>query len=100
MANGRTGLVVLAGALLFLAAGAHAGTPAVHALITWHGGSHVVVTADAKSWRDVTPHHLFGDAQAVAFVGSRQGWLVSGDCAAAKARLARTSDGGRTWSAR
>lgn len=96
----RTGLVAIAAAVVLLAGAADAGTPNVHALLAWHGSSHVVVTTDAKTWRDVTPRHFFGDAQAVAFVGSKYGWVVSGDCAAAKARLARTSDGGRTWSVR
>src|SRR3954469_13190404 len=96
------GIVIagLAAAVFTLAAPVDAGTRAVHALVTWHGRSHVVVTADGRNWRDVTPRHLAGAIESVRFVDAVHGWVVSGDCAAAKSTLARTNDGGRSWARR
>src|SRR5438105_1075016 len=57
----------------------------------------VFVTRDARSWREVTPRHMLAEIDDVAFAGAH-GWLVTSDCARAKAFLERTFDGGRTWS--
>ncbi len=58
------------------------------------------MTSDARHWRDVTPRHVIGSIEMATFVGRKYGWVVSGDCGAAKGGLARTADGGHTWTSR
>jgi photosystem II stability/assembly factor-like uncharacterized protein len=61
----------------------------------------VLATRDARTWRDVTPRHLLYDGvDDVAFADAKHGWIVTEDCARAKARLYRTVDGGLSWSSK
>jgi photosystem II stability/assembly factor-like uncharacterized protein len=61
-------------------------------------GDRLLVSRDGRSWRAVTPAH---PAQAVihdvVFLGEQRAWLVTNDCSAARARVFRTTDGGRSW---
>jgi photosystem II stability/assembly factor-like uncharacterized protein len=61
---------------------------------------------DRGHWRDATPPALLPPAfprdgadavDDVDFVGNRDGWLATFNCAMAAVHLYRTSDGGRTW---
>jgi photosystem II stability/assembly factor-like uncharacterized protein len=56
----------------------------------------VALTTDGRSWRDVSPPRT-GWIDDATFIDASHGWVVSEDSAAAKGRVARTTDGGRTW---
>jgi photosystem II stability/assembly factor-like uncharacterized protein len=60
-------------------------------------GTRLLLTHDEHSWRDVTPPRLGYPIQDVVFLGARDGWVVTNDCAAGAASVHRTHDGGRTW---
>lgn len=60
--------------------------------------SHIFVT-DHGRWREVTPPHMLWQIEDVVFSSPLVGWVVANDCAAAKAFVYRTADGGRTWRA-
>jgi photosystem II stability/assembly factor-like uncharacterized protein len=67
----------------------------------------VLVTRDGDSWRDVTPRlprlgeppGLVPAVHDVVFVDGRRGWVAANECAAGKAFVFRTVDGGRRWRA-
>jgi photosystem II stability/assembly factor-like uncharacterized protein len=93
-----TRLVGAASACAVLAAGASAAPGKTYVL--WLG-ARVFVTADAHSWRNVTPRGAVvpGTTRAIDGVQfrGRQGWLLSSDCVSGKGMLYRTDDEGRTW---
>ena len=60
--------------------------------------SHIFVS-DHGRWREVTPSRMLWQLEDVAFSSPLVGWIVANDCAAAKASVYRTADGGRTWRA-
>jgi photosystem II stability/assembly factor-like uncharacterized protein len=79
-----------------VAAGAASRAPI--AVVTYDGSrTHVVASADGRSWRDVTPPGRKLAADDATFLDARRGWVVSEDCASAQGEVARTADGGRTW---
>jgi photosystem II stability/assembly factor-like uncharacterized protein len=91
----------LAAAAVLSVAGAKARGNAPVAVVITHGNANAVfATRDGRTWRNVTPRGLLFSVDDATFVDAGHGWLVSGDCSRAKARLYRTSDGGRTWSSK
>jgi len=61
-------------------------------------GDVVLVRDDSGSFRDVTPVHRPDEyVYDVSFVDEEHGWVGFTDPAAARGRLVRTVDGGRTW---
>jgi photosystem II stability/assembly factor-like uncharacterized protein len=88
-----------AAALLIL--GTAAGAVPGRAYVLWTG-SKVYVTEDGQAWRQVTPRGAvrpgsFRAIDAVAFRGTREGWLIASNCAAGGGSVYRTFDGGRSW---
>jgi len=66
---------------------------------------HLAATQDlGRTWSDITPFDTVPseryaglEIEHVFFLDPEHGWVVAGDCAAARAVLFRTSDGGRSW---
>jgi len=66
---------------------------------------HLAATRDlGRTWSDITPFGTMPSGRStglgiehVFFLDPEHGWVVAGDCAAARAVLFRTSDGGRSW---
>lgn len=58
---------------------------------------HVFLTGDSLSWREITPPHMLFQFEDAVFLDSNRGWVVANDCAAGRAFVYRTSDGGRSW---
>ena len=55
------------------------------------------MTRAGRSWRDVTPRRALIQLEDVVFTSRLVGWVVTNDCAAAKALVHHTTDGGHTW---
>ena len=60
-------------------------------------GARAFATRDGRSWRAITPPAGGAPIHDIATLGPRRLWLVTNDCAAARAFVWRTGDGGRTW---
>jgi len=58
---------------------------------------HIFVTNDGRSWREVTPRHVLSELEDVVFSTRLVGWVAANDCAAGRAFVYRTTNGGRTW---
>jgi photosystem II stability/assembly factor-like uncharacterized protein len=57
------------------------------------------------TWREITPPRIPGTTyrgtiSSVEFVDERTGWVLTNECAAGRAAVHRTRDGGRTWMSR
>ena len=92
---------VVAAVVAFLILGTAAGAVPGRAYVLWTG-SKVYVTADGQAWRQVTPRGAvrpgtFRAIDAVAFRGTREGWLIASDCATGRGSVYRSFDGGRSW---
>src|SRR6266540_5905873 len=57
----------------------------------------IFITNDGRSWREVTPQHMLSELEDVLFSTRLVGWVAANDCAAGKAFVYRTTNGGRTW---
>ena len=57
----------------------------------------IYATRDEHSWLEVTPPHLLPEVEDVFFRTPSVAWVAANDCAAARAFVYRTRDGGRTW---
>jgi photosystem II stability/assembly factor-like uncharacterized protein len=57
----------------------------------------VFLTGEGRLWREVTPRHVLTELEDVVFSSRLLGWIAANDCAAGKAFVYRTTDGGRTW---
>jgi photosystem II stability/assembly factor-like uncharacterized protein len=69
-------------------------------LVVTSTGSHTrLLAGDGRTWRDVTPPHTRFQPEDLVFVDPKHGWFATNDCAAGRAIVDRTSDGGRTWKA-
>src|SRR5918994_3894721 len=58
---------------------------------------HIFITNDGSSWREVTPEHMLPQLEDVVFSTRLIGWVAANDCAAGRAFVYRTTNGGRTW---
>jgi photosystem II stability/assembly factor-like uncharacterized protein len=58
---------------------------------------HLFLTSDGRSWREVTPPRMPVQFEDALFLDPAHGWVVSNDCAAGRAFVYRTTDGGRSW---
>jgi photosystem II stability/assembly factor-like uncharacterized protein len=58
---------------------------------------HVYAVDYGRSWREVTPPHVLEEPEDVVFLSRRVGWISANDCAAGKAFVYATTDGGRIW---
>ena len=92
---------VVAAVVAFLILGTAAGAVPGRAYVLWTG-SKVYVTDDGLAWRQVTPRGAvkpgtFRAIDAVAFRGTREGWLIASDCATGRGSVYRSFDGGRSW---
>jgi photosystem II stability/assembly factor-like uncharacterized protein len=74
-------------------------SPSFGLVVTSTGSRTRLLAGDGRSWRDVTPPHVRFQLEDLVFLDRRHGWLVTNDCAAGRALVDRTSDGGRTWAA-
>jgi photosystem II stability/assembly factor-like uncharacterized protein len=105
-------LVVAGAAAAVAVAGAHAARRersevVLARLVSPSYGVAVVSTADrprvvavaGRTLRDVTPPRTLFQAEDLLFADRRHGWFVSNDCAAGRALVHRTRDGGRSWRA-
>jgi len=61
-------------------------------------GTRLLVRIDGRGWRDVTPPRAPFQTEDIVFLDRKRGWFVANDCVAARARVYRTRDGGRSWS--
>jgi len=57
----------------------------------------IFITNDGRSWREVTPQHMLSELEDALFSTRLVGWVAANDCAAGKAFVYRTTNGGRTW---
>jgi photosystem II stability/assembly factor-like uncharacterized protein len=94
---------LVAATAAFLILGSAAGAVPGRAYVLWTG-SKVYVTEDGQAWRQVTPRGAVGPGtfraiDAVAFRGTREGWLIASDCATGRGSTYRSFDGGRSWRA-
>src|SRR2546429_8006834 len=90
---------MVAAVVAFLVLGTAAGAVPGRAYVLWTG-SKVYVIDDGLAWRQVTPRGAvkpgtFRAIDAVAFRGTREGWLIASDCATGRGSVYRSFDGGR-----
>jgi photosystem II stability/assembly factor-like uncharacterized protein len=62
-------------------------------------------TPKGRSWRDITPPRIpgtpyRGSIYDAVFLDARNGWALTNECAAGRAAVHRTHDGGRSWMSR
>lgn len=72
-------------------------SPSLGFVATSTGSRTRLLAGDGRSWKDVTPPHVRFQLEDLVFVDRKHGWFVTNDCAAGRALVDRTSDGGRTW---
>jgi len=72
-------------------------SPSLGFVATSTGSRTRLFAVNGRSWRDVTPPHVRFQPEDLVFVDRKHGWLVTNDCAAGRALVDRTNDGGRTW---
>jgi photosystem II stability/assembly factor-like uncharacterized protein len=58
---------------------------------------HLFIESDGRSSREITPPGMLFQLEDVQFLSRDEGWVVDNDCAAGKAFVHRTHDGGRRW---
>ena len=58
---------------------------------------HVFATNDGRAWREITPPQMLDGFEDALFIDPAHGWVVAGDCAAGRASVHRSTDGGRSW---
>jgi photosystem II stability/assembly factor-like uncharacterized protein len=68
-------------------------------VVTSTGSRTRLLAGDGRTWNDVTPPRARFQPEDLVFLDREHGWFVTNDCAAARALVHRTSDGGRTWTA-
>jgi photosystem II stability/assembly factor-like uncharacterized protein len=105
----RLTAMFVAGAVAALAASASAPPPRVVLarlvtssfgfVVTSTGSRTRLLAGDGRSWRDITPPHVRFQPEDLVFVDRNHGWFATNDCAADRALVHRTSDGGGTWAA-
>jgi photosystem II stability/assembly factor-like uncharacterized protein len=59
---------------------------------------HLFVTHDGRSWSEITPPRLLTQLGDFDFLDAAHGWVTAYDCAAGRAFVYKTVDGGRSWS--
>jgi photosystem II stability/assembly factor-like uncharacterized protein len=59
--------------------------------------TRLLVTRDAKRWRDITPPDPSKRVDSFNFIDSHRGWVVMWDCATVEGDLYITIDGGSGW---
>jgi photosystem II stability/assembly factor-like uncharacterized protein len=74
-------------------------TPSFGLVATSTGSRTRLLARDGRVWREVTPPHALVQPEDLVALDRRHWWFVTNDCSAARALVARTSDGGRTWAA-
>lgn len=57
----------------------------------------IFLSDDGHAWQEITPRRILWELQDVVFSTGVVGWVVANDCAAGKAFVYRTTNGGRTW---
>ena len=72
-------------------------SPSLGFVATSTGSGTRLLAGDGRSWRDVTPRHARFQPEDLVFLDRKHGWFVTNDCAAGRAIVDRTNDGGRTW---
>jgi photosystem II stability/assembly factor-like uncharacterized protein len=68
-------------------------------VVTSSGSRTRLLAGDGRTWKDVTPPHVRFQPEDLVFLDRKHGWFATNDCAAGRAAVDRTSDGGRTWAA-
>src|ERR671929_1262714 len=68
-------------------------------VVTSTGSRTRLLAGDGRTWKDVTPPHVRFQPEDLVFLDRKHGWFATNDCAAGRAAVDRTSDGGRTWAA-
>jgi photosystem II stability/assembly factor-like uncharacterized protein len=58
---------------------------------------HLYAKTVDHAWHEITPPHMLSQLEGVVFLTPLIGWVAANDCAAGKAFVYRTTDGGRTW---
>src|SRR5438067_8385485 len=68
-------------------------------VVTSTGSRTRLLAGDGQAWKDVTPPRVRFQPEDLVFLDRKHGWFATNDCAAGRALVDRTTDGGRTWAA-